>query len=487
MPAMKCPGTQCTFLFDPAKVPPGAVLVCPRCAGRFTIGSTTVAAPPAGYGVAAGYPATASFNPGDVPGLPSDGQQTLAHGGHGVATPGPVAPPAPPDAPAPPRRKSSGSGLPSTLLTVFGVLALLASAVGAVVLVAVSKKGATVPVASGDSEVRVPDRNFAYAMPGAGWVKDNDTQNALGVNVFALRRDATPTAWVALAVIDYETRTPPPGELHEETLRHLNRVFQDVPQTLASEPAKWGPHEARKCFFRAEHKATQVACVGDAYAMSHKGVGYWFYAWAAEADAAALAGEFDALRERLRTLDQRDKWVAAAAVEATFRGVKPSSRFRLTTPETIWAAPPLEPTDEDPAAELLLKGVLKGRVRRDFNPEALAVVMVVPGTGGPAEVAEEYVRKRHTRDPSVFGPTAITEVTGDVAGDGPTDAVGGLPARRLKVSPGGPDASKVAEKLVVFAAMKSGDAVVVAEANCPWSQKDVWERRLVQFVGSLRP
>ncbi len=485
MPAMKCPGPQCTFLFDPAKVPPGAVLVCPRCAMRFTIGPTAPAAPPAGYGVPAGYPATANFDPGDVPGLPSDGQPTLAYGGHGVATPGPVAPPAPPDAPNPPRRKSSG--LTSTLLTVLGVIALLTFAVGAVVLVAVSKRGVTVPAAAGDSEVRVPDRNFAYRMPGSGWVKDNDTQNELGVNVFALRRDGTPAAWVALAVIDYETRNPPAGELHEETLRHLNRVFQDVPQALATEPAKWGPHEARKCFFRAEHKGTQVACVGDAYAMSHKGVGYWFYAWAAEADAATLAGEFDGLRERLRTLDQREKWVAAVAVGATFRSVKPSSRFRLTTPEAIWAAPQLEPTDEDPAAELLLKGVLKSRVRRDFNPEALVVVVVVPGTAEPAEVAEEYVRKRHTRDPNVFGPTAITEVTGDVVGDGPADAAGGLPARRFKVSPGGPDASKVAEKLVVFAAMKSGDSVVVAEANCPWSQKDVWERRLVQFVGSLRP
>jgi len=483
---MKCPSAQCAFLFDPAKVPPGAVLVCPRCAMRFTVGPPTPAAPPAGYGVPAGYPATASFNPGDVPGLPADGQATLGPGGYGVATPGPVTRQTPPDARSPAARPQS-AGFGSTLLTVLGVLALLSLVVGAVVLVAVSKRGGAGPaVAAGDSEVRVPDRNFAYTLPATGWRKDNDTQNELGVNVFALQREGTPAGWVALAVIDYETRDPLPGELQEETQRHLNRAFEDVP-SLTAEPAKWGPHAARKCFFRAVHKGTQVACVGDAYAMSFKGVGYWFYAWAAEADAAALASEFDAMRERLRTLDQRAKWVAAATADATFRGVKPSSRFRLTSPETIWAAPPLEPTVEDPAAELLLKGVLKSRTRRDFNPEALAVVMVVPGTAEPGAAAEEYVRKRHTRDPSVFGPTEITEVTGDVVGDGPADKPGGPQARRLKVSPGGPDASKVAEKLVVFAAMKSGDAVVIAEANCPWSQRDVWERRLVQLVGSLRP
>ena len=487
MPAMKCPSAQCTFLFDPAQVPPGAVLVCPRCAMRFTIGAQV---PAPGYGVAAGYPATGDFQAGDVPGLPSDFQQTLSHGGHGVATPGPAAPPAAGTAQQPARRKASG--VRSTLLTVVGLLVLMSLAVGVVILVAVSKRGAAVPVAAGDTEVRVPDRNFAYKMPGAGWPKDNDTQNELGVNVFAMQREATPTGWVALAVIDYETRAPLPGEMHEETLRQLNRVFQDVPPGLTTEPAKWGPHEARKCFFRAEHKLTQVACVGEAYTMSYKGVGYWFFAWAAEADAAALSGEFDAMRERLRTLDQREKWVPAAAVEATFRSVKPTSRFRLSTPEKIWAAAQLDPTDEDPAAELLLKGVLKGRTRRDFNPAASVVVLVVPGGAEANEIAEEYVRKRYTRDPAVFGPTAIEPVTGDLAGDAPAGVAGaategGLPARRLKVSPGGADASKVAEKLVVFAAMAAGDSVVVAEASCPWSQKDVWERRLAQFVGTLRP
>ncbi len=485
MPAMKCPNAQCTFLFDPTQVPPGAVLACPRCALRFTIGPPAPAAPAAGYGVPAGYPATATFNAGDHPGLPSDFQQTLSHGGHGVATPGPLATPA--TAPPPARRKSSG--VRSTLLTVVGLLVLMSLAVSVVFLVAFSKRrdGGAAAVGA-DTEVRMAGLNFAYKMPGAGWRKDNDTQNELGVNVFAMQREGTPTGWVALAVIDYETRAPLPGEMHEETLRQLNRVFQDVPQGLVPEPAKWGPHDARKCFFRAEHKATQVACVGDAYTLSYKGVGYWFYAWAAEADAAQLAGEFEAMRERLRTLDQRERWAPAAAVEATFRSVKPASRFRLSSPEKIWAAAQLDPTDEDPAAELLLKGVLKGRAARDFNPTATVAVMVVPGGGDANELAEEYVRKRYTRDPAVFGPTAIEPVTGDLAGDAPVGAVAeGLPARRLKVSPGGADASKVAEKLVVFAAMAAGDSVVVAEASCPWSQKDVWERRLALLVGTLRP
>ena len=86
MPAMKCPNAQCTFRFDPAKVPAGAVLTCPRCAMRFTLGTHPPSAPPAGYGVPAGYPATATFNPGELPGIPSDVQPTMPLGNSGVAT-----------------------------------------------------------------------------------------------------------------------------------------------------------------------------------------------------------------------------------------------------------------------------------------------------------------------------------------------------------------------------------------------------------------
>ena len=57
---------------------------------------------------------------------------------------------------------------------------------------------------------------------------------------------------------------------------------------------------------------------------------------------------------------------------------------------------------------------------------------------------------------------------------------------RLKVSPGGAYASKSAEKLVVYAAIETPDGVVVAEASCPWAQREVWEKRLIQLVGSLR-
>src|SRR5262249_2818511 len=45
--ALKCPNSTCPYLFDPTGVPTGAVLNCPRCGMRFTLGPPAPAPPPA--------------------------------------------------------------------------------------------------------------------------------------------------------------------------------------------------------------------------------------------------------------------------------------------------------------------------------------------------------------------------------------------------------------------------------------------------------
>lgn len=448
MAALKCPNPSCSFLFDPTQVPPGAVLTCPRCGMRFTLG------PPPGSG------------------------------------PPPVAPPvieedAAESAPPPPRRRASGNPFP-VMLALGGAMLLLGVIAAALFLaMRVRSTDATAGGAAGN-EVVVADKNFAYKMPGPPWEKDPATQNALGVTAFALHRAEAPEAWVALSVSDYEKRSPPPAEMREKMHDHLNRLFLDVAPDLALEPAKWAGQDARKCQFRGRHKTTDTICVGECYLLSYRGVGYWWYAWAAERDVAAVADELTAMRGRFRLLDQRKNWSEEVATEAVYRSE--SGKYRLSNFEKIWSKPDgSDPKDEDPKADLLLKGVLKGRQRRDVNPTAALVVLVLPGGGDPMTVAGKYVRKRHTPDAELFGPTAITELTGDPVGDPPVgDEKAVAPVARLKVSPGGENASKSAEKLVVYSAIKVGDEVIVAEGSCPWAQRAAWERRLMQLVGSLR-
>src|SRR6476619_1618125 len=95
MPALKCPNPSCRFLFDPSLVPPGAVLTCPRCGLRFTLGQSPAAVPPT------------PTNPEPAP--------------------------TPAAAPPEPVRKRSG-GMGGTVLALVGVSAVALLAVGAVVL-----------------------------------------------------------------------------------------------------------------------------------------------------------------------------------------------------------------------------------------------------------------------------------------------------------------------------------------------------------------
>jgi hypothetical protein len=41
-------------------------------------------------------------------------------------------------------------------------------------------------------------------------------------------------------------------------------------------------------------------------------------------------------------------------------------------------------------------------------------------------------------------------------------------------------------KLIVVAAIEVNGKVVAVEAICPWDQRAIWERRLVNLAGSLR-
>lgn len=458
MPALKCPNPSCPFLFDPTQVPAGAVLTCPQCTMRFTLGPSPGVQPP-----------------------PTPAHPPIAS----RATPPAADAPAEPS--GPPHRRRTEGGFP-ILLTVGGVL-LLFGLIGTALYVAMLAKRVNTDSESGPTsrEVVVADKNFAYKFPGPPWVQDQETRNALAVHAFGMKRTEPPEAWAALEVSDFGSQSPTEAELRERMSDQLRRVFLNLPEELPLEPATWAGLDARKCSFRGERKGTGTVCVGECYLLAHQGVGYWFYTWSAERDAAEVAAQFDDLRSRFRVLDGRaGGGIRPAPAETVFHGT--SANYKLTGAASIWKKPEgLAATDEDPAADLLLRGELPSRQKRDFSPRATLVVLVLKDEGDPADVGGKYVRKRHTLDPEVFGPTKITESSGDPEGDAPSDPeVGGTPATRLRVSPGGENASRSAEKLVVYSAIRVGDAVVVAEGSCPWVERAAWERRLIRLVGSLR-
>lgn len=492
MAALKCPNPSCPFVFDPTQVPPGAVLTCPRCAMRFTLGP---AAPPRPEGNApSGDP---SLDPAHAPTgtyeqfLPPTGYTHTGDSQPTHADSPPVSPPStePDEVPHHYRR---GSGIGGTIFAVGGILLLFGFIAAAVVAAGWIKGRFGQGTGTGGGDVNVADMNFGYSMPSYPWEKDAQTQVDMGINAFVLKRAEPPEAWAALAVSNFGNRTPLQKELHDKTYEQLNKVFVDVPLKLNGEPAKWAGHDCQRIQFRAARKGTDVPCAGEVYVLVHKGLAYWFYVWAAEKDVASLVDQFEDLRSRFRLLGLRESWNATRANEIVLRGA--TGNYRLSTYEKIWTTPKewADPKDADPKADLRMKGVLKGRGRGDFHPEAELVVMILDGGGDPTTSASKYVRQRKTLDKESAGDTVFTEVTGDPDPDsdapvGPEKSENAVPVQRLKVGAAKADSFKSLEKLVVYSAVLSGGSIIVAEATCPWSQRAMWERRMVQLVGSLKP
>ena len=437
MPALKCPNPSCPFLFDPAQVPPGAMLTCPRCQLKFTLAASE---PP-------------PFLLADAP-----------------AADAPAA-----DSPAP-----RSAGFPVVAI-VLGSVAAVAAVVGVVFGVSALRQATRVPPPpAGPPVMTVADKNFSYTPP-AGWALDPQAKDQIGANALAMSRAEPPAAHVALSVIDYDDRSPDPGELRAEMNRSLNRVFASIPAELPLSDTTWAGQPALKTLFRGEDRATNEPRVGEVYLMHHQGVGYWFYSWTAEADAAKVAADLESARGGFKLLSGRGGWKPKLEPETTYRSVKNNSLFKLTSRDPFWApVDGIDPAGENPAGELFLKGKLRAK-RRDFAPEAFVLVSVLPAAGDPAKQAEAFVRARYTPDAAAFGPTAITPVTT------PVETPPGVTATRFKVHVGGDAASNVADKLVVFTHATAGEKLVVADASCDWKQRESWEPRLVRFLGTLAP
>jgi hypothetical protein len=418
---VSCPKPGCPWTVDPATVPAGGVVTCPKCGQRFRLAAAAPAARGGGFGSA-----------------------VLAVGGVLVA------------------------------------VAVLAGVVVAAVLLKRNLGGDRQTPATAD--VRDEDRNFAYTPPGGDWRPDADTRNALGVNVLGLHRPTAPEHWAGLAVKDYGKRVPLASELRDAMAAALGRVFLNLPAEPQLEAATWAGQPALVWKFRGEHRTTGRVCAGEAVTLTAKGVGYWLYGWAAEREFDPT--ELARVRDGFRLLDGRAGWAATAASEVAFPG--PAGDYKLVGYERIWEpVPPSAGGGKTP--DLELRGVLKNRGRRDFPPRAEVRVWKVADPGDPSAVAEKLVKAENTRDPEAFGPTAFAEVPGEPAGDPPPgpDAPPASPVRRLKVTTGSTDTGRTA-RLVAYAAARVGDAVVVAEGSCPWDEREVWERRLVQLVGSVR-
>ncbi len=462
--SLKCPNPSCPFLFDPSQVPAGAVLTCPRCGMRFTLGPTAGMPPPQ---------APASPPP---PAPPEFLEPDLS-----------IPPPAQTESPAYKKtrtgtRPKSKSGESFPWLPLLGIIVVVATAIGVGVLLFQSQSGGT----SSAGEKIFRDVNIAYKAPETAWDQDDEPKRVMNANLLGFRHKASDGS-IAFQVTDFKTRSPQPVDLRDGIVDRLGRVFDDL-DAHEEEKATWAKQPAIKFTFRGTSKIDKSVMAGEAYAISYKGIGYWFYGWASEQQAAKLVKEFEDMRERMRILEFREDWKETTAASQLFAGEE--ADYRLDDGDRWWKK--LDPKDEDPkAADLLIAADFKLKQKRDVKPSArLAVLILEPNGKDAIGTLKQHLLAHYDKvlDMKKWLDVGTMPLLGDPPAAGEQK---GIETMRFKVDRG----DSTTAKLVVISAItmdvkENGSTkpkVIGVHAYCAWEERLYWDRRLVQIASSLRP
>jgi hypothetical protein len=455
--ALKCPNPSCSFLFDPTQVPAGVVLTCPRCSMKFTLGPPPGSqAPPTGYD--ATPPSGLEFGPATATPHVSPTTRRVA-------------------APRKPGGHSSGVWL------VLG-LVLLAPVLGVILW----KMFDSPPASGGGKES--PELNFAFDPPPDPWKPTAELTAARDDNLHLAHQLEGPDGWAVIAVKNHDARNPRPTELKEAAQTRLKAQL-DALQAEDIENAKWGaapgsqePLPAGAFAFRGIDRKSQQTVAGECYTFGFKGIGYTFIGWAGEKDTPGLLPEFKAIRDRFRLLDPRADWKEKVSAAHQFRGDR--AGYRLSDVEGLWReVKTRKAEEEDPNGDILLQAEIKSRQKVDLPPKASLITYLIPAGGDPLDAARAYVQGKYDKDRELFGETKLEPVAGDPAGDPPppSDEPIDAPVARFRTRNERTDKSE----LVVLSAVKVGDKIAVVDARCDWTKRSMWERRLMQLAGSLKP
>jgi hypothetical protein len=469
---LKCPNPSCPYLFDPSTVPPGVVLACPRCGMRFTLG--TPGAPPPG---ATGDPAT-------TPGY----QQPT---GYPTAPPQPAVNPAFADMTPETARADNEEGprLPvresrlQTFLLV-GVAAFALAGAAVAVWYKVTHKPEELPpgLASEFKEL-----NFSFEPPPSPWKRDEDLRVKLGSPYKLVYRRDNPEAFMAFGARDFETREPRLSELDAGLNQALDGMVEPKTLKVSDPPGNtWMGQEARAFKFRGQLKGGQVV-EGEAFAVAHKGVGYWFLAWTGENEIyTEQKSAFADGRKRVKLLDRRKDWTPKQSNVVSFKGE--TTPYTILDADGVWR----DVTDEeqlkaeDPNADKML--VLKFGKKKDIQQVAHVVVFVLPAAAGdPLTEGRQFVTEKRAAEVRVAGDSYMVEFkerTGPPEGEPTGNTVAATsPVVRLQSTV---ENAAGQSRLHVISAAKAGEKLVVVHAWCDLADRAEFEAMLVQLAGSMR-
>ena len=459
----KCPNPTCPFLFDPAQVPPGAVIACPRCGLRFSLAPIQP-----GYGPSPEPESafrddlfTAAAEP-SAPAARSKGKGQLAKD-DGIARGA---------------KRNSGS-LKSILIAALVVTLIGSLPLGFVALRLYNKRN--VEVEETGTDLKYPDLNlqFKKPTPESGWVKHDGTRAGFNAALFGYQRgdENSPTAWIVgdARKFAYAVR---PTDLRDRMMEQLNENFDNVSESDDAKEDTLCALPASRFQFRATHKKTGDSVTVEVSALANKSIGVWIFAWSPEREFANSQSAFQSVRSGLQIAKADDANFEVAGGSKSHRSK--SGLFTIKDADGLWAKKE-SPTDLDPDGTLWLKGTSKSAGGKNKpTPVDLVVVEVAPD-GDAKDQAMAIVKKSLPE-----GDPAIEELTGEPTGDPSAGEINPMAAiTRLKIRYKGADNS--VHKLAVFTSVESGGKRIVAYATCQLKDQPYWEQRLMQIVGSLAP
>ena len=441
-----CPNTQCNYQFDADILPAAAMVTCPLCRTKFPY--------------RANRPVPVSNAPADAPPSPP-GQRLVS------------------------LRETPQSSVLPTILWVGGFCIVLA-----LLVVGLTMRGRTLIDPSSDAT----DSKFNIKVepfPNP-WETSADAQRPVNGNILGRKRTG-PDAWVAVAAQDWVDRQPRQGEIDELMRGRLKGAFS----TLEIEPVdgeKWAGHEALAVRFTGNLDDVQVR--GEAYAISYKGIGYVFFAWAPEASWQDVRVEASGLREKIKPASYRDSWVEKRANSVTHDGgsfevVDSDGAWVRAKPEDEWRKEDKvkyaidDVKDIDPAAVMAFLARYRIREQGDslrHAAEAKALVVELPGGGDPLEAAKAHVVERIKRD-FAGNPPAISLEAMNRSPSGISLPTGGPAIGRFLFKNPVDRQEKV---MYIISAISVGGKTIAVEAHCQEKDGSYVEEWMVHLAGSLK-
>lgn len=447
-----CPNAQCSYQFDADILPPAAMVTCPLCRTRFPYRANRPVA--AGAGTE----------------------------------------PEPADAPPPgPRvihlRDVPRSNVWPTVIAVgaFGVILVA-------VLIGLNMRGQN----RGGGTVNSTDERLNLKVDPfpAGWEEDPGVRKPMDANVLGRKR-ANPDGFVAVVGKDWGAVEPRASEL-DELMR--SRLRQGV-ATLEVQPVdgeKWAGHDALGVKFTGSIDDEQVR--GEAYAMGYRGVGYVFFAWAAEAAWAGLRDELVGLREKVRPANFRDRWAPKRANTVTYPSDDGS--YQVEDVDGVWLRGKpadqwgpkemkfvVEPDDlrgMDPKAVMAFRAEHEIRERGDAKRHAAgatALVVELDAGGDPLAAAQAHVVERIKKNFATgMVPDFKLEPMARSPSGTPLPTGGPAVARLLFKNP----LDKDDRDVWVIAAIRVGNKTVAVECDTKEKYASYVDEWMVHFAGSLK-